>query len=166
MGTGRFITVKLDPFYQEFLRGQFNWYDPVFTFPKGHDLLKRLEYYLTVPPKDFKLDDFGEETFRIEIPRMEHKDPDCYTFLSEQKNKLFANAVRDYYRVIFHAEIGKAIKDGIPKSDMIFCLMDDYNISRDYEDRIIKDFDRYLKSERLRRYRRRNRKILRERVKK
>jgi hypothetical protein len=158
MGSGRYITIKLDPFYQEFLRGHFNWYDPVFAFPKGHDLLKRLEYYLTPPPKDWKLQDFGEWTFRIEIPLMEWKDADCYNYLSERKNKMFEIAVREYYRVIMHTEIGKAIKDHVPKNDIIFCFMDDFNISQDYYDRIIKDFDRWIKLEKMRRYRRKKNK--------
>lgn len=157
MPSGIYTTIRLDPFYQEFLRAQFNQFDPVFTFPKGHDLLLRLERFLAKPPADFKphLIDFKEETFRIEIPFMEIKDPVYYFHMSDRKMKLFSQRIRDYFREIFHEEIRKYRSKNFNKNEAIICFMEDFHISEKYEDRLIKAYNRYIDLERHRRFRRR-----------
>lgn len=157
MTSGIYTTVRLDPFYQEFLRAQFNQWDPVFTFPRGHDLVIRLERYLTQPPNDFKVkqNPFGDETFRIEIPFMELKNPAYYFYLSDRKMKLFQQRVRDFFREIFHEEIRKYRSKNFNKNEAIICFMEDFQISERYEDRLIKAYNRYIDLERHRRFRRR-----------
>jgi hypothetical protein len=153
MPSGIYTTLRLDPFYQEFLRAQFNQWNPVFTFPKGHDLLLRLERYLTTPPIDFKLIEFGEESFRVEIPYMEIKNPNVYFYLSDKKMKLFNQRTRDYFREIFHEEIRKYRSKNFNKNEAIICFMEDFRISERYEDRLIKAYNRYMEIERMRRFR-------------
>jgi hypothetical protein len=155
MPSGVYTTIALDPFLQEFLRAQFNQYDPVFTFSKGHDLLLRLERYLTIPPRDFKPVEYGQETFRIEIPYMELKNPSVHFFISDRKQKIFSSRVRDYFREIFHDEMRKSRSRNESKKEAIICFMEDYRISDEYEDRLVKAYNRYMEIERQRRFRRR-----------
>jgi hypothetical protein len=153
MPSGIYTTLRLDPFFQEFLRGQFNQWDPVFTFPKNHDLLLRLERYLTMPPHDFKVISYGDETFRIELPYMELKNPSVHFYLSDIKMKMFSDRVRDYFREIFHEEIRKYRSRNFNKNEAVICFMEDFRISEQHEDRLIKAYNRYMEIERCRRYR-------------
>ena len=154
MPSGIYTTIQLDTFFQEFLRAQFNQFDPVFTFSKGHDLLLRMERYLTSPPEDFKPVSYGDETFRIELPYMEHKNPNVHFYMSDRKQKLFSARVRDYFREIFHEEIRKYRSKNFNKNEAIICFMEDFKISEQYEDRLIKAYNRYMDIERARRFRR------------
>jgi len=154
MPSGVYTTIRLDPFYQEFLRGHFKQRDPVFIFPKGHDLLIRLERYLTRPPEGFVPRDFGDHTFRIEIPFMDHKNANYYFFMSEAKNKLYGTRIREYFKDIFHEEAGRSRrKFRLTKQEAIVCFMEDKEISPRYEDRLIKEYQRYLISERVSKHR-------------
>jgi len=162
MPSGIYTTINLDPFYQEFLRAQFCQNDPVFTFPKGHDLVIRLERYLTVPPVNYKPVTYNNNTFRIEIPYMEHKNPQVHFFMSDRKQKMFAAKVKDFFREIFHEEIRKHRSRNFSKNEAIICFMEDFMISEQYEDRLVKAYNRYMDMERARRFRRvkRNNKML------
>ena len=154
MPSGIYTTINMDPFFQEFLRAQFNQWDPVFTFPKGHDLLIRMERYLTAPPSDFKPIAYGNETFRVELPWMEHKNPSVHFYMSDRKQKMFSARVRDYFREIFHEEIRKYRSKNFNKNEAIICFMEDFKISEQFEDRLVKAYNRYMDLERARRFRR------------
>lgn len=151
-------TVKLDPFLQQFLRGHFKCQEPIFIFPKGEDLLLRLEYFLSIPPRDFRPSNFGEWTFRIQVPAMEHKNPLSYFYLSEKKMILFSTRIRNFQRDVFHELIGVGIRRGMYKSEIIQSLMEDYNIDPKFEDRIQREWSRYKESIRLREFRERSKK--------
>ncbi len=154
MASGYSVKIRLDPFLQEFLKGHFHQKDAIFEFPKGHDLLVRLEWYLSKPPKDLvPKEDQHPWDFYISIPNMEHKDPFYYHYISETKNKMLQNRIREYFRDIFHEEISLGIKKGFYKNEIIYQLMDEWGINTDYEDRLIKEYQRYLNNERRRRYR-------------
>jgi len=152
MSSGIYTTVKLHPFYQQFLRGQFQQTEQVFQFPKGHDLLMRLEFFLAKAPADFKPANYGKQTFRIEIPYMEHKDPFYYNYISENKSVLFARRIREYFRDVIHEEIGRARRKGFTRSEIIYGLMEELHISPTYFDLMEKEYKRYLQAERSRRF--------------
>jgi hypothetical protein len=158
MASGIICTMKLDPFYQAFLRSQFNVEEEVFEFPKGHDLLIRLEAFVTRTPVNYRAQDYGENTFRINLPHMEHKNVLYYNYLSDKKQTLFATRIRNYYQAIIHEEISKQISKGFQKDETIICLMEDFNIPSKYEDRIKRDYSRWKLAESQRRFRRKNRK--------
>jgi hypothetical protein len=157
MSSGRYTTIKLDPFYQQFLRVQFNQNNPVFKFPakKHHDLKIRFEFYLTPPPEDYKPANYRDWNFHIEIPYSENsiKHPDFYNYISENKNKLYANRIRNYYYDVIHEEFTRLRNKGFKKEECIICVMEDYNFEPKYEERVIKEYQRYLKRERDRRFR-------------
>lgn len=153
MSSGRYVTIKLDPYYQVFLRAHFNQYEQVFSFPKSHDLLIRLEYYLSPVPKDFiPQPDTNAENFRIAIPYMEHKNPDYYNYLSEKAQSLFVSRIRKYYNIIIHEEISEARRKGFRKNEIVLKIMEDFTLTNFSEDRMKRDYTRYLTAERFRRF--------------
>jgi len=156
MSSGRFITIKLEPYYQEFLRSQFNQNENVFSFPRGHDLLMRLEFFLAIPPPDYipeptPLND--PKIFRIAVPFMEHKHVDTYTYLSQSSHDAFVSRIKNYYKIVIHDIISKSIRKGFKKTEIIEKLMEDFQLSDFGNDRIKKSYKRYLDTERTRRFR-------------
>jgi hypothetical protein len=157
MPSGYAVKIKLDPFLQKFLRGHFDQHNPVFEFPKGNDLLMRLEFYLSIPPRDMPAkSDPHPWDFYISIPHMDHKDPFYYNYISEVKNKMIQNRIREYFLTLFHEEIAIGRKKGFFKNEIIYQLMDEWGIPVDYEDRLFKEYQRYLKKERDQRFRKRS----------
>lgn len=155
MNTGRYVEIKLDPFFQSFLRSHFKEYEQIFEFPKGHDLLIRLEYLLAKPPADYKpKPESGDSSmFRIAIPYMEHKNIDSYTYMSLNAQRLFVSRIREYYKIIIHEEISSARRKGFQKDEIVLKIMEDFNLTNFNDDRIKRDYTRYLNTERFRRYR-------------
>lgn len=152
MASGYFVTIKLEPFYQQFLRQQFSQHDIVFTFPAKHDLVKRLEAFLTKAPDNYKPAPRTEATFMISLPYMEHKSVAVYNYISAEKNRLFNSRVREYFHLVFHDHIIRYRKEGFYRKEIISIFLDDFKIEPKYSDRIEKEFNRYLKKEKNRRY--------------
>jgi len=152
MPSGIITTMKLDPFYQQFLRAQFHNADIVFRFPPRHDLLMRLECFLTKTPLNYKRQDYGENTFRIELPYMEHKDVMYYNYLSENSQALFAQRVKDFYRMIVHELFADYRRKGFFKTEIVYLIIEDFSFTTSDYDRILKDFNRFVACEKSRRF--------------
>lgn len=152
--SGIICTIKLDPFYQAFLCRQFGYIEtaPVFAFPKGHDLSLRFQFYLSVPPRNYQTPDYGDWTFKIEIPFMEHKSANYYRFMSQKQQANFQARIRAFWKDVSHEIIGKEKRAGFLKEEIIQKLMEDFGFEENYRDRIRRDYSRYLQSERNRRY--------------
>jgi hypothetical protein len=142
----------MDPFYQQFLRAQFQCYDPIFKFPKAHDLLLRLETFLSKPPASYRPKDYGEKTFRIMIPYMEHKNPEVYNYLSDSMQRHFERRVREYFRDLIHQHISVMRRGGFTRKEIIDTFMEDHNLDSRYYDRIEREHKRYMNAEAVRKY--------------
>lgn len=152
MASEYFVTIKLEPFYQHFLRQHFSQHDTLFAFPPKHDLLKRLQAFLTKTPDNYKPLSQNETTFSISLPFMEHKNVAVYNCITAEKNNLFASRVREYFHLVFHDYISRYRKEGFYRNEIISIFMDDFKIEPKHSDRIEKEFNRYLQKERFRRF--------------
>lgn len=159
--SGIICTIKLDPFYQSFLLHQFGYSEfvPVFSFPKGHDLSTRFQFYLSKPPSGYKGEDHGKWSFKIEIPYMEHKNPKVYRYMSPKQQSAFQVRVRRFWQDVSHEIIGKEKRRGFLKEEIIQKLMEDFGFEEEHRDRIKREYSRYLQSERLRRFRSKKRNV-------
>ncbi|HET6558081.1 MAG TPA: hypothetical protein VFG54_12250 [Prolixibacteraceae bacterium] len=155
MSSGIICTIKLDPFYQQFLRCQFQEFDPVFRFPKSHDLSLRFQFYLSRCP-DGKQEKYGASEFKIEVPYMEHKSPLYYNFMSHNFQQKFQTRIREFWRDISHELMGIWSREGFSKEDIIQKVIEDFGFGPDDEERIRREYKRYRECERQRRYKRRN----------
>jgi len=146
-GSGIYVVIKLDPFYQHFLREHFNQRDEiVFSFPKGHDLLKKFEILLTKYPLDKSQPDHGESKFMIEVPYMQHKNPYVYNYISETRNNILGATIKNFTKMIFHEHMNKYAKVGFQKKQCIEIFMEEYNIDPKYQDRLTKDYQRWIEA--------------------
>lgn len=157
----RFIELRLDPFYQTFLRAHFQQNEIVFEFPKAHPLVIKLEYLLSKNPPDFKpspTDPTDNEIFKIAIPNMEYKNADYYNYLSDKSKKHMVLAIKDFYKFIVNEEIIRARNKGIPKLMIVDKIIEDFNLTEFDPERISRAYTRFLKTEYNRRHYLRNKK--------
>ena len=160
MSSGIHVTLKLDPFYQAFLRARFQIPEgEPFRFSKGHDLSLFFQAMLRPLPADFRETDYGQWAFRIEIPYMEHKNPLTYRYISPERMVMFSSRVMRYWKMIAHDIITQARKMGMEKKEIIFFLLEELDIPLQYSDRVERDYSRYLAEERTRHFRVKNKKL-------
>jgi len=151
MSSGIICTIKLDPFYQQFLREQFQEYDPVFRFPKAHDLSLRFQFYLSLTPTD-EAEKYGAAEFKIEVPYMEHKSPFYYNHMSTSFQQKFQTRIREFWRDVSHEIMGKWIREGYSKEEVVQKIIEEYGFSEDDEERVRREYKRYRETERYRRF--------------
>lgn len=144
--------IRIDPFYQRFLRVQLNQHEKVFEFPKGHDLSIVFQFFVSKAPDDFQPPKPSDELLEVAIPYMEHKNPLVYNFISERSNTFLVTRIREYQRSVFHEEIGKRKQKGLHKDEIIWQLIDEYSLSESDYDRVSRAYSRYLNAERQRKY--------------
>lgn len=150
--SGIICTISLDPFYQQFLRVQFNQEkDPVFFFPKGHDLSTRFQFYLTRRKfQNYKIK--PEWQFKIEVPWMEHKNPLYNHYMSPNFQKKFQSRVREFWRDVSHEIMGRWHRDGFTQEEIVQKMIEEFYFTPDDEERIRREYKRYRKAEYNRRH--------------
>lgn len=155
-GPGIFITIKLDPYLQEFLRGYFKQNGNVFYWPKNHDLTRRFQSLLR-PKSDntcYSKPDYGDWAFRVDIPySSEGRDPFIVNYLSRDHNKLLAKRIKEFADMVFHEEVISHRTSGWEYKDCVFIFMDDYHINQKHYDRLLKDFQRLRNNIRQKKFR-------------
>lgn len=153
MSSQIYCTLKLDPFYQAFLRARFEQQEgETFRFTKGHDLSLFFQAMLKPIPPGWKEPDYGEDAFTIEIPWMEHKNAQTYRWISPERNVMLCSRVMRYWKMVSHDIISQARKLGMEKKEIIFFLLEEMEIPLQYSDRVEREYSRYLKEERQRRF--------------
>jgi hypothetical protein len=152
-------TVKLDPFFQRFLRAQFEQEnDDVFVFPSRHDFNALLAFLVQPVPGDYSPPNYGDWTFRIALPHMEHKNVETYNYLPVKAQQTFSNKVRRYMNRQFHDELGEAIcRHGFTRTEAIDYLAYSFGFLAEDYDRLLKEYQRWRKAENMRKWRRRKR---------
>ena len=142
MSSGVICTIKLDPFYQRFLKMQFDVHGPVFCFPKGHDLGTRFQFYLSTGGIE-KPEKPGPFDFKIEIPYMEHKSPLYYNTMSPNFQQKFQSRIREFWRDVSHELMGKWSRMGFTKEECIMKLIEEFGFTPDEEERVRREWKRY-----------------------
>lgn len=149
MPSGITVKIKLDKFYQEFLKHQFlQSKSGFFIFDKSHDLSIKLGILLTKPPKDFTPKQYGKETFEIELPYSDVKDVRSYNYLSVNNEKILCNHIHLYFKIIFHEEIHRLRELGFQKKEAVLVFMSNYDISAEYFDRLMRAYSRWIEKNR------------------
>lgn len=144
MASGIITNIKLDPFYQKFLKQHFECDELVFTFPKGHELQKRLNSILTKNPHPKTHPDYGKNNFRIELFYSSFKDIRQQNFISPLGCSIFAAKVKDFYNMIFHEFISERYRHFNHK-EIVYLWIEKYNFGEEAYDRIERDSRRYRK---------------------
>lgn len=148
------VTLRIDPFYQRFLRAYFNCIGPVMEFPPKSDFNLLLTFLANKPTSkqiknNLKPRDFGEYSFKVALPYIKHKDVFYYNYFSERSMQIFQRRIYLFFQLIFHCEMDEGIHNlGLSKKNAIQQFIERYDLLVDDEDRIVKAYFRY--EERLR----------------
>lgn len=159
MASEYYTVTKLDPFLQRFLCAQFDQKQgEVFTFPPRHDFNSLLTFLVQPVPEDYKTQDYGDWTFRVALPHMEHKNVEVYNYLSQKAQRTFSNYIKRYMKRLFHDELSEAIcNHGLTRIEAIDHLSDVFMFMPQDYDRLLKEYQRWRKKENMRKSRRKRR---------
>lgn len=139
--------MKLEPFYQQFLRGFYRNNNPVFEFPREDgdelEIARKFNYLLMPPPCDYKNKDFGESSFLLEVPFQKGKDPFYYNYLSEKATERLIIHIDKSYRWYFHTRMKEYHCTGFGYKESVELFLDENNINPVFYDRCIKDLQRW-----------------------
>lgn len=160
-----YITIKLDLHYQLFLRHQFQCKKDIFEFPPRHKFNVMLEHFLSSMPEGTTAPDYGESGFKIAIPNMEYKNASTYCYLSQVKEVVYRQKLKEYYNWIIEERIRQLMRctdkteDGsmikLDRQQCTMVLIDEYGFDNDKQDafdRLYKLITRYNRKEINRRY--------------
>lgn len=166
MASKHFVTIKLDPHYQRFLRTQFGCEEEIFEFPARHKFNSMLEHFVVTRPPGFIEPEKDEYMFKIALPNFEYKNEAHFRYLSKVKEIVFKSKIKQYYDWIIEEKIMDLMKNlgSTPDNDSIslnrnectLVLIDEFGFDsgdKDSFDRLYKLFTRYKKKERIRRFR-------------
>jgi len=144
MSSGILTHIRLEPFFQTFLRKYFDNEDPtVFSFPNDHDLLRRIEVLLRSSPPSYRAPKETDLLFRIELPSMRHKNPLYHNYISEAAEKVFVREIRSFFNMVFHEKMALYRNAGFEYKDCITIFQDEYDLPAESSDRLIKEFQRW-----------------------
>lgn len=157
MSSGIICKIRLDPFYQEFLRGYYENYEIVFKFPREDadelEIARKFNRLLMAPPCDYKPIKDDQNTFLVEVPYFKDKDPFWNNYISTIRNESLANAIHRAWRAQFHEKMDEFRNLGFEFKDCIYLYMDEFRISACFYDRLIKDLQRWRSIKRNKKYR-------------
>lgn len=154
MGSDYTTIVKLEPFYQRFLRANFRQEEgKPFSFPVRNDFSTWIGFSVMRRPHPFDFPDYGESRFEIVIPYLEHKNPAFYNYLSEKRQRTFRRMVYDLMKMLFHIELKQAIdKYGYTRIEAIDHLTEEFGFLPEDYDRLVKEYQRWLRRMQDQRY--------------
>ncbi len=139
------VTIKLDPFLQDFLRGYFQQPDGNFVFPKASDFNLKISMLLSKSSASNCIVDVEKEKrFTIQLWNNEYKNVQVYNNLSQRNSDILSEHIYAFFKVIFHEEVNKLRNIGFNKQESVLVFMSNYSLVEDYYDRLIKAYQRYM----------------------
>jgi len=163
MSSGIITKIKLESFYQQFLRGYYRNTDLVFKFPRYDcdELGLALKFInLLIPaPDNFKPASFGKDEFLIEVPEFHDRDTFYCNYISPVRNEKFVKKIDEQQRNHFHERLAQLRNDGYEYQDCIEIYMDEFGIDQQYFDRLVKDYCRWRDRLRLQKFRKKSHRL-------
>jgi hypothetical protein len=166
MASQYFVTIKLDPHYQQFLRSHFACDSAIFEFPAKHYFNGILEELLGLRREGHVEGAEDERTFKILLPNFARKNPAFFRYLSETRESVLKGEIKKYYdravtkklhELLSHKEV--SLTNKAQRMDRIKCtmlLIDEYGFNdgdKDSFDRLYKLYTRYTSNERVEEFR-------------
>jgi len=125
------------------------------ALPKKENWSAFLRVNLHRVPDDFKLEYYGENNLAILLPYFEDFNVNHKFCLSKLKQGVFADTLEASFLITFRRQIDKTLKLNldITKKDCIYMFIEDYNLSENCYDMLIRNYSRYRKTQRMHYYR-------------
>lgn len=150
------VTVNVEPFVRRFLYAHFNEKaDRPFAFPSRHKFNRLIEDLLFKPPLDYRKQDYCDNTMEFVIPHLEFKNEAVYNYMPESMQRVFNRRISIYITDIFELKFRNLIRNqGMTKEEAISNLQFEFGFLPEDNDRLIKHYYRWIRSEYNRKYRR------------
>lgn len=148
MASPIYVVLRLEPFYQLFLRSYFNCENIIFEFPKKGNFNNLLAHLVLKPPRENSpaKKPASEYDFKVALPYMEHKDVFCYNYISNYSMHIFQSKVHIFFKLIFHTEMDISVhKLKLSKIQSVRIFVEKYNLNVDNQERLVKGYYRYEK---------------------
>ena len=165
MASNYYLTMRLEPHYQRFLRSQFMCESEIFEFPPRHYFNTVLEHFVVTKRNSYKEHPNDEYAFKIMLPNFERKNPAFFHYLTEVKEGIFKAKIKDFYDWIIQDRISKLmsqkekLEDGrvltLDRQQCTLVLIDEFGFDaeeKDSFDRLYKLYTRFKQRERNRRF--------------
>ena len=163
MSSGIICKLKIEPFFQEFLRGYYRCNSPVFKFPRyDYDelgLALKFNNLLSPAPDNFKPVSFGEDEFLIEVPDFHDRDPFYCNYISPLRNDKFVKKLDIQQKNHFHERMAQLRIEGYEYQDCVEIYMDDFGINQKFADRLLKDYSRWRTKLRVQKFRKKSHRL-------
>ena len=147
MASGVICTIKLDKFYQAFLRNYYECNDIVFHFPREDSdklgIARMFRTLLITPPLDYKPVEYGDNKFLIEVPEQHDRSSFYYNYLSQRRIVIFVKYIESSFKFFFHLKMMEYMNEGHSIKNSIILFMDEHQLDSIYTDRLTKDFQRW-----------------------
>ncbi len=167
MASPYFVSIKLEPHYQRFLRSHFKCESEIFEFPQRHQFNTMLEHFVTTRPYGNIDHEPNEWLFKIAIPYFEYKNAAHFRYLTNAKEAIFKAKIKEFYDWIIQERIRELMRNTSKKEpgataltlnrqQCTMILIDEYGFdscNNDSFERLYKLFTRNRKSELDKRYR-------------
>lgn len=161
MASEYYLTIRLDPHYQQFLRKHFNCTSDLFEFPVRHFYNRILENLVITKQQGVIIPETDDWAFKILLPNFQHKNPAFFRYFSEVQELVFKNEIKWFYDITIQKRIIElmSIKEDIgggrtmrlDRQQCTLIVIDDYGFDakdRSSFDRIYKNFTRFQQNQR------------------
>ncbi|HZK94473.1 MAG TPA: hypothetical protein VFC67_09715 [Prolixibacteraceae bacterium] len=152
MASEHYLTIRLDPHYQQFLRKHFNCPEEIFEFPARSYFNNMIEALAVTKKLAFHIPETDPWAFKIYLPNFSYKNAAFFRYLTEVQMGVFKGEIKYYYDRIIQRRITDLMETkedttlgGLMKLGRKQCtllLIDEYGF--DEKDR--NSFDRIYKS--------------------
>lgn len=131
---------------------------PPFQLKKRDNFSKLLNFLLAPAPDDYKPENYGPNTFQVQLPFYEDKNVLKHYYLSPVSQAIIIRRFNDMFELTFREHVDKCLLSGLRQNEAIYSFIEKYQLSVDVVSDLKKDYQRYRGILRQRDFYKRNRK--------
>jgi len=121
-------------------------------FPRKDNFSLLLNYLLEKRPDNYTINNYGDNNLSIQLPYFEDKNVLYNYYLTPVKEQVMLNKIDELFKITFRTEMNQCLQYGLTKIDAIHVFMDKYRLPEDSVEMLVKDYHRFLKNVRLKKF--------------
>ena len=134
------ITIRVRSYHKSFLTAIYG-VEPL-SFPRKDDFNRILNLLLTNNPPEYSAYDRSDVNLEIRLPFFEDKDVRSYFHLSPTREKILFDKIDDLFKIVFRDEMDQYTTMGVAVHTAVRLFMENYRLSEDTFDMLVKDYNR------------------------
>ena len=130
------------------------------VFPRRDNFSLLLNYLLEKRPDEYVISNYGDNNLAIQLPYFEDKNVLYNYYLTPIKEQVIINKIDELFKVTFKSEMNECLLYKLSMVDSIHVFMDKFHIPEDNFDLLKKDYYRYRKIVRQKKYENKKKKLV------